>query len=313
MNNTDIIRPKYNNIMISRRAFFIAGTLAAVDAATPSRFLLAASRRRFGSLPASLAQLEKDNNGRLGVAVLDIGSGESSGHRTGERFAMCSTFKMLLAAAVLERVDAGKESLARRISIPATGLLPHSPATQEHAGASMPILDLCAAIVMLSDNTAANLLLASIDGPAGITRFARSLGDNVTRLDRIEIALNEALPGDPRDTTSPAAMVANMRKLLLGNKLSAASREQLTAWLIANKTGDERLRAGLTSGWRVGDKTGSNGENTTNDIAITWPPRQAPVLVAAYLTACEGSEAKRNAVLAQVGRLVASSVENTQV
>jgi beta-lactamase class A len=299
--------------MTSRRAFVVAGALAMVGSATPSPVLLAASHKRFGNLSASLAQLEKDSNGRLGVAVLDIGSGESSGHRTDERFAMCSTFKMLLAAVVLERVDSGKESLTRKIPIPATGLLPHSPATQEHAGGSMPILDLCAAIVTLSDNTAANLLLASIDGPAGITRFARSLGDNVTRLDRIEIALNEALPGDPRDTTSPAAMVANMRKLLLGNKLSAASREQLTAWLIANKTGDERLRAGLTSGWRVGDKTGSNGENTTNDIAITWPPRQAPVLVAAYLTACEGSEAKRNAVLAQVGRLVASSVENTQV
>jgi beta-lactamase class A len=157
-------------------------------------------------------------------------------------------------------------------------------------------------------------LLASINGPAGITRFARSLGDTVTRLDRIEMALNEARPGDPRDTTAPAAMVGNMRKLLLDNKLSAASREQLTGWMIANKTGDERLRAGLPSGWRVGDKTGSNGENTTNDIAIIWPPRQAPVLVAAYLTACAGPEAKRNAVLAQVGRLVAQSIlENTQV
>jgi len=108
-------------------------------------------------------------------------------------------------------------------------------------------------------------------------------------------------------------MVANMQKLILGNKLSAGSRERLTGWMIANKTGDERLRAGITSGWRVGDKTGSNGENTTNDIAIIWPPRQAPVLVAAYLTACAGSEAKRNAVLAQVGRLVAASLEHTQV
>jgi beta-lactamase class A len=288
--------------MISRRAFAVACSLAMPG-------LLAASRRRFGSLPASLAQLEKENNGRLGVAVLDTGSGESSGHRTDERFAMCSTFKMLLAASVLERVDSGKESLSRRISIPATGLLPHSPATQEHAGGSMPILDLCTAIVTLSDNTAANLLLASIDGPAGITRFARSLGDTVTRLDRIEIALNEAVPGDPRDTTSPSAMVANMQKLLLGNTLSAGSRQQLTGWMIANKTGDERLRAGLTGGWRVGDKTGANGENTTNDIAIIWPPHQAPVLVAAYLTACAGPDAKRDAVLAQVGRLVAQSME----
>jgi beta-lactamase class A len=299
--------------MISRRAFVVGCSLAMVEAATPSSFLVAAPRKRFGSLPASLTQLEKENNGRLGVAVLDTGSGESSGHRTDERFAMCSTFKMLLAAAVLERVDSGKESLTRRIPIPATGLLPHSPATQEHAGDSMPILDLCAAIVTLSDNTAANLLLGSIHGPAGLTRFARSLGDTVTRLDRIEMALNEAVPGDPRDTTSPAAMVANMQKLLLGNTLSAGSRQQLTGWMIANKTGDERLRAGVTGGWRVGDKTGANGENTTNDIAIIWPPHQAPVLVAAYLTACAGPDAKRDAVLAQVGRLVAASLENTRV
>jgi beta-lactamase class A len=174
----------------------------------------------------------------------------------------------------------------------------------------MTIRELCAAIVTRSDNTAANLLLATIDGPAGITRFARSLGDTVTRLDRIEMALNEALPGDPRDTTSPAAMVANMHKLLLGNRLSAPSREQLTEWLIANKTGDERLRAGLPGSWRVGDKTGSNGDTTTNDVAIIRPANQAPVLVAAYLTACAGPEAKRNAVLAQVGRLVAKSIES---
>src|ERR1700722_1076907 len=234
--------------MISRRAFFVAGTLAMLEVATPSPLLLAASRRRFGSLPASLAKLEKDNNGRLGVAVLDTGSSESSGHRTDERFAMCSTFKMLLAAAVLERVDSGKESLARRIPIPATGLLPHSPATQERAGNSMPILDLCAAIVTLSDNTAANLLLASINGPAGITRFARSLADTVTRLDRIEMALNEARPGDPRDTTAPAAMVTNMRMLLVGGRLSRPSREHLIAGLSAINMGDERIRAGLRSG-----------------------------------------------------------------
>src|ERR1700723_1279681 len=301
-------------LMLTRRNFLTAGTLAAAAIVVRPHALSAEPHQRLRNLPASLEQIERSNACRLGVAVFDTGSGESSGHRADERFAMCSTFKVLLAAAVLERVDSGKESLARRIPIPATGLLPPSSATQEHAGSSMPILELCAAIVTLSDNTAANLLLASIDGPAGITRFARSLGDNVTRLDRIEVALNEALPGDPRDTTSPGAMVANMQKLILGNKLSAGSRERLTGWMIANKTGDERLRAGITSGWRVGDKTGSNGENTTNDIAIIWPPRQAPVLVAAYLTACAGSEAKRNAVLAQVGRLVAQSIlENTQV
>jgi beta-lactamase class A len=292
--------------MISRRTF-VAGGFAMVGAvAAPP--LLSAAGGRFNNLVESFARLEKDNNGRLGVAVVDTGSGDSIGYRKDERFAMCSTFKMLLAAAVLERVDEGKEKLDRTIEIVATGFLPNSPVSLEHAGGSMTIRELSAAIVTRSDNTAANLLLTSIGGPPGITRFARSLGDTVTRLDRVETALNEALPGDPRDTTSPAAMVANMRVLLVGNRLSQGSREQLIEWLMANKTGDERIRAGLKRGWRVGDKTGSNGENTTNDVAIIWPGHRAPVLVAAYLTVCAGPEPKRNAVLAQVGREVAECI-----
>lgn len=294
--------------MINRRRFLIAGTIVAV---TPSPLLHAASTSRFASLPASLAQLEKTNQGRLGVAVLDTGSGESCRYRADERFAMCSTFKMLLAATVLHRVDGKQANLDRAIAIPATGLVHYSPITQEHAGKSMTIRELCAAAVTVSDNTAANLLLATIGGPSGITRFARSLGDKITRLDRTETTLNEALPHDPRDTTSPAAMIADMKKLLLGNSLSSPSRNQLTEWLIANKTGGTRLRAHLPPDWRVGDKTGSNGENTTNDIAILWPANHAPVLVTAYLTACPGPEEKRNAVLAEVGRLVAKSIQST--
>ena len=279
--------------------------MGAAAAAAP---LLSAAGGRFNNLVESFARLEKDNTGRLGVAVVDTGAGDSIGYRKDERFAMCSTFKMLLAAAVLERVDAGTENLDRTIAIGATGFLLNSPVSLEHGGGSMTIRELSAAIVTRSDNTAANLLLASIGGPSGITRFARSLGDSVTRLDRVETALNEALPGDPRDTTSPAAMAANMRVLLVGNKLSPASREQLMEWLMENKTGDERIRAGLKSGWRVGDKTGSNGENTTNDGAIIWPGHRAPVLVAAYLTVCAGPEPKRNTVLAQVGREVAECI-----
>jgi beta-lactamase class A len=296
--------------MIARRTFLLTTPLAALAAIASPSILHASSNRRFDSLPASLAKLEKDNNGRLGVAVLDTGSSTASGYRADERFAMCSTFKMLLAAAVLQRTEAGQESLDRSIAIPATGLVSNSPLTQPHAGGSMTVRDLCFAILTRSDNTGANLLLATIGGPDGITKFARSLGDNVTRLDRIETSLNEARPGEPRDTTSPAAMVANWRKLLLGNQLSPSSRKQLTDWLIANKTGDERLRAGLITSWVAGDKTGSNGETTTNDVAIIWPPNKPPVLVAAYLTACPGPEAKRGAVLAEVGRLVVKSIQS---
>ena len=159
----------------------------------------------------------------------------------------------------------------------------------------------------LSDNTAGNLLLASMGGPAGLTAFLRSLGDAVTRLDRIEPGLNEAIPGDPRDTTTPAAMLANLQALALGSALSAGSREQLVGWLLGNRTGDTRLRAGLPDGWRSGDKTGSGERGTTNDVGILWPPGRAPVLVAAYLTGTPAAAEQRNATIAAVGQAVATA------
>ncbi|NYF81361.1 class A beta-lactamase [Granulicella arctica] len=295
--------------MITRRDVLAMGGFVVGGSVMLPRVLRAETSGRFRGLPASLAQLEKANAGRLGVAVFDTGSGERSGYRVDERFAMCSTFKMLLAAAVLQRVDAGREHLDRAVAIPAKPLVHYSPLTEEHAGGSMTVAELCHAILTRSDNTAANLLLDTLGGPGGITRFARSIGDTVTRLDRTETSLNEALPGDPRDTTSPAAMVGNLRAVLLGDVLSAAMRNQLVEWMVANKTGDNSLRAGLPHDWRVGDKTGSNGETTTNDIAILWPVNRKPVLVTAYLTECAGPEEKRKAVLAEVGRLVAVALQ----
>jgi beta-lactamase class A len=274
-----------------------------------SSSLRAEAADAFDSFPAALAELEKSSGGRLGVAVLDLESGELTGWRSAERFPMCSTFKAFLAAAVLQRVDAGQESLERRIAVPAKPLLVNSPVTDRHAGGEITVRALCDAVVTRSDNTGANLLLDTIGGPAGLTRFLRSTGDEVTRLDRTETELNECRPGDPRDTTSPAAAVATLRTLLLGEVLSPGSRDQLGAWMIANRTGDQRLRAKLPGGWRVGDKTGADGETTTNDLAIFWPPGRKPVIVAAYLTECAGPESKRNAVLAEVGRLIASAMD----
>ena len=304
------------NIAHTRRTFLVSASLAtlgtalhpALAAAPPRNMSVKASGPRFQKLPAALAQLEKDNGGRLGVFVLDTGTGETAGHRADERFAMCSTFKMLLAAAVLSRADADKENLDRAIAIPASVFLGNSPITKDHAGGKMTLRYLCQAAITHSDNTAANLLLDAIGGPPGITQFARHLGDTVTRLDRTEISLNEAAPGDPRDTTSPSAMVSDWQKLLLGSILSEPSRKQLTDWLIANTTGSQRLRAGFPAGWTAGDKTGSNGETTSNDVAIVWPANQSPMIVAAYLTECHGPEDKRSTVLAEVGRLVAKSI-----
>lgn len=253
------------------------------------------------------AALEARGGGRLGVSVLDLQTGARMSHKAGERFVMCSTFKWLAAAAVLARVDQGKERLDRRIPYTAKALLAHSPITEKHVGPGMTLDGLCEAAIIQSDNGAANLILAALGGPSAVTAFARGIGDTVTRLDRTEPALNEGRPGDPRDTTTPDAMVANLRRLVLGDGLKPASRDKLTGWLIANQTGDARLRAGLPKDWRVGDKTGS-GDATTNDVAVIWPPGRKPILVAAYLTEAKVDGDGRNAILAEVGRIVASSV-----
>lgn len=262
---------------------------------------------RLADLPSAFRQLEKDSGGRLGVAVLDTGSGQATGYRADERFPMCSTFKLLLAAAVLAGADRHPQELERTLTIPPAPLLFNSPLTQAHAGGTMPIAELCEAVVTVSDNTAANALLATLGGPAGVTRFARSLNDPVTRLDRTEMALNESRAGDPRDTTSPAAMAQDLKVLALGQVLSEASRTRLLQWMQASRTGLACLRAKLPWDWRAADKTGKNGAHTSNDIALLWPPGRPPLIVAAYLTQCAGPEERREALLAQIGRAVASA------
>lgn len=281
--------------MIDRR-FFIGG-LAAYGA-------VLASPARAHDANEALADLEHSLGARLGVAMRDTGSGARFAFRAEERFPLTSTFKFLAAAAVLAKVDAGKDTLHRRVVYAKSDIVTYSPETEKHAGEGMALGAICEAAITLSDNTAGNLMLAAIGGPEGLTRFARKLGDEVTRLDRIETALNEASPGDPRDTTSPSAMLGNLEKLLLGDALETASRERLTAWLIANKTGDTRLRAGLPAGWRVGDKTGAGGNGTANDLAIVWPPGRKPILIAAYLTQCDRGMDARNQALAEVARIL---------
>lgn len=283
--------------MLSRRNF-----LALTALALPG-FRLAASNR-LSALPTAFAQLERTNGGRLGVAVLDTSTGDRSGYRVDERFAMCSTFKFLLASAVLQRIDRHQEKLDRTIAIPPKPLIANSPLTEPHAGGTMTVSALCEAALIRSDNTAANLLLATIGGPAALTSFCRSIGDTVTRLDRIEPILNEAAKGDPRDTTSPQAMLNDLNRCLLGDVLSEPLRKQLITWMEANQTGLDKLRATLPAGWHAADKTGSNGRNTTNDIAVLWPVKGKPIIVAAYITLCDGPESKRTAMLKQIGELV---------
>jgi beta-lactamase class A len=258
------------------------------------------------SLQEMAIALEARLRGRLGVMCLDTGSGRTAGHRTDERFAMCSTFKWLAAAAVLRRVDAGEESLERRIRFGREALLEWAPVTQHRTGGEgMTVAELCEAAVALSDNTAANLLLQTLGGPAGWTRYVRSIGDARSRLDRNEPALNESRPGDERDTTTPAAMAVDLQRALLGDALSESSREQLKQWMLATKTGDHRLRAGLPAGWRVGDKTGTGERGTAGDVGVLWPPSGAPIVVAAYVTQAGVPREQQEAAFAEVGRWVA--------
>ncbi|MBA2399103.1 MAG: class A beta-lactamase [Bradyrhizobium sp.] len=294
--------------MFSRRQFHLGfgaalaatqlgGLPDAVHAATADKQLI-----------DEITRLEIESGGRLGVCVLETATGTRHAHRGDERFPLCSTFKVLAAAAVLTRVDAGKEQLNRRMIFDASAIVVNSPVTEKRAGGDgMTLAEICDAAMTRSDNTAGNLLLAAIGEPAGLTAFARGLGDQFTRLDRNEPSLNQAMPDDPRDTTTPNAMASNLQALILGaTALSAASREQLTAWLIANKTGDSRLRAGFAKDWRIGDKTGAGERGTTNDVAVVWPPGSAPIVIAVYLTGASVSTAQQNATIASVARAIAA-------
>ena len=258
---------------------------------------------------AKLAALERQHGGRLGVSILDTGNGHRMAHRGDERFLMCSTFKLMAVATVLARVDRGSEKLDRRIVFGKDVVLSYAPITSHRVGApGMSVAELCQAAITVSDNTAANLLLTSLGGPAAVTAFVRSLGDPLTRLDRTEPDLNIASPGDIRDTTTPNAMLATMQKVLLGNALADSSREQLLAWLRACSTGADKLRAGVPAGWTVGDKTGSGAQNETNDIGILYPPRRKPLLVTVYYRPADASvdAATRNAAIAAVGHIAAA-------
>jgi beta-lactamase class A len=251
-----------------------------------------------------LEALERRRGGRLGVAILNTGNSQRIGYRDHERFLMCSTFKLLLVGAVLARVDRGKEQLYRRLVFEQTAVLEYAPITSKHVGpAGMTIAELCQAAIALSDNTAASVLLEHLGGPAVVTAYARELGDSITRLDRIEPDLNVPSADGLSDTTTPAAMLDTLRTLTLGDALSATSRKQLIDWLCETSTGTDLLRAGVPADWRVGDKTGSN-HTQRNDIAILWPPRRKPLLVAAYYENAGIGHDDRAAVLAEVGRLL---------
>jgi beta-lactamase class A len=272
-------------------------------------FLAASAASGKDNAATRIAAVEVRVGGRIGVAALDTGNSKRIDYRPEERFPMCSTFKFLAAAAVLKRVDDKQEKLERFVSYDAKDILEYAPVTKEHLkDGGMSLRALCAAAIEQSDNTAANLLLDTIGGPAGLTNFVRTLGDNMTRLDRKEPELNSAIPGDERDTTTPAAICSDMQRLLLGDALSEASRHQLEDWPRRNETGGSMIRAGVPSTWIVGDKTGRGANGATNDIAIIRPPDRAPILLAMYSVGSTANANDRAAAIAEVAKIVAESL-----
>lgn len=252
-----------------------------------------------------IAEIERDLQGRLGVAILDTANGRSIEYNAKDRFPMCSTFKWLAVAAVLKRVDQNQERLDRKISYGHADMLEWAPITEKHVQEGSMTLDaLCAAAIEYSDNTAGNLLLQTIGGPQGLTEFVRSIGDPITRLDRNEPTLNTAIKGDERDTTTPASMLNDLKSLVLGETLSAAGRQKLEGWLVKNTTGDKRLRAGLPSTWQIGDKTGTGKNGARGDVAIVRPPNREPILIVVYTVESPAPDDNINEAFADIGKVV---------
>ncbi|MFH8451085.1 class A beta-lactamase [Streptomyces fungicidicus] len=301
----------------SRRALLLAAALAPVagcaagdppresargPAPAPDRRTTAPAPVR----PRSLTDLEHEYDARLGVYALATGTGATVVHRADERFAFCSTFKTLAASAVLDRDPLSR--LDRRITYTRADLVANSPVAGKHVATGMTVRQLCDAAVRHSDNAAANLLLRELGGPRAVTAHLRRLGDRVSRLDQIEPELNSNPPGDPRDTTTPRAVAADYRALVLGDALPRAKRDLLTDWLVRNTTGGRRIRAGVPGDWRVGDRTGTGEWGRVNDVAVLWPPRGAPLVMAVLTDRPGRADTADEALVAEAARRVLTAL-----
>jgi beta-lactamase class A len=277
--------------------------------AAAAAFILAAPVPAFAAAP-DFAALERATGGRLGVFVIDTGSGRALAWRADSRFPFCSSFKAPLAAFVLWKADRGALHLDQPVRYGEADLIGWSPVTRKHVAEGMlSVRELCAAAVDYSDNGAANLLLRQTGGPPALTAWMRATGDADFNLSHTEMELNHSRFGDAIDTTTPRAMAESFGRLVMGGVLTPASSRQFVEWLVANTTGDKRVRAGLPSSWRVGDKTGTWNEGwfSTVDIALAWLPGRPPVVIAGFVTD-HPSTAAGEAALAEVGRQVAAWV-----
>ncbi|MEC3981300.1 class A beta-lactamase [Amycolatopsis sp. H20-H5] len=261
---------------------------------------------------AALASVEAGFGGRLGVFGLDTGSGATVRYRADERFLLCSTHKAIAVAAVLRLRDRQPGLMDRLIRYDRSQLLSYAPVTTQHVDEGMTVSALCEAALTVSDNTASNLLVELVGGPPAATAFVRTLGDQVSRFDRLEPELNVGAPGDERDTSTPAQLAADLRALVLGDALDKAGRDLLTGWLKANTTGGKQIRAGLPAGWLVGDKTGSGSQGEVNDIAVVWPPGRAPLVISVYTAPADPKSTAGQATVAKAAMTVAKALVPTE-
>lgn len=293
-----------------RRAVVSALALALLAGCTGGRAVAESADRRV----ARLRELEAKAKGRLGAYVLDTQTGEGFGWREGERFAHCSSFKLSLAAMMLSMAEGDQANLAEVLRWTAQDMLPVSPVTAENIAQGLSVEALARATLVTSDNTAANVLLRRFGGPPALTAFWRSLGDEVSQLDREEPALNEVPPGTTLDTTTPVAMARTLAKLVHGDALLPGSRAKLKGWMADVRTGSQRIRAGLPAGWESGDKTGTGiGKRTHTyvDVAYAGPAGRAPLIITAYFEPArlvEPMDPVALGVLADVGRVAAASL-----
>ncbi|MGV9270044.1 class A beta-lactamase [Kitasatospora sp. NPDC003701] len=298
----------------SRRAVLAlgAGTVLASAASTGGPAHAAGASPGEHATTRALADLEREHGARLGVFARNAVTGRSVTYRADELFPICSVHKTITVAAVLRDLDRNGEFLARRIrytgeDVTKSGYAPIT-GTPEHLANGMTVAELCAAALDYSDNAADNLLLRELGGPTAITRFCRSIGDHVTRLDRWEPELNSAEPGRTTDTTSPAAIGRSHLKLVLGNALAPRDRRQLTTWLLANTTGAARLRAGLPEDWTLADKTGTGDYGSTNDVGIAWTADGTPLVLAVLSTQPDADAPADEPLLARTAALLAPAL-----
>lgn len=315
----DDLANRIGPMMVCRRTLLgsaLTGLVAAM-AGCDARPQLAAPPATLSSIPAAvsaLAQLERQFNGRLGVCATDTGSGVSVSHRADERFLMCSTAKALSVAAVQHLASGQPGLLDRLVRYKPSDILKWAPVTSQHVDDGMTVAALCDAAITVSDNTAANLLVELLGGPSKVTAFARSIGDQITSVDRLEPELNVGTPGDTRDTSTPAQMAANLRTLVLGGGLADDARDRLTALLKANTTGGQQIRAGVPAAWVVGDKTGSGAAGESNDIGVVWRLGGPPLIISVYSAPADprASADSMRAVIAQATRIAVSSLAPTR-